>query len=258
MAVITFLSDFGEKDHYVAAVKARIISKNPGQQIIDISHDVRRHDISHAAFVMKSVFNDFPKGTVHLISVDPVTNRNVRLVAVDLDGHYFVSHDSGIFNLISGTPPSLAVALPPRESSFEAKNILASVAARLASGESLSSVGNQINDLDMKMDRQLKATKREMVGQVIHIDHFGNLITNINRTDFDNICKINGGNPAYTIRFSREIFNRIHGNYADVEDGDCFVLFNSSGLLEIGINKGRASELLGLKKDALVVIEFNP
>ncbi len=257
MAIITFLSDFGEKDHYAAAVKASILAKSPTQQIVDISHQINRHDISHAAYVIKSVFQQFPKGTVHLISVNPVTKRSARMVAVEIDGHFFVAHDSGIFNLISSTPIGFAVELPPMGNTFETRSVLGPIAARLAKGESLQSVGNQAMNLEIKMDRQLKATKREMVGQVIHIDHYGNLITNINKTDFDNICKLNGGTPGYTVRFSREVFTQLHTQYSDVEDGDCFVLFNSDGLLEIGINKGRASELLGLRKDALVSIEFN-
>lgn len=256
MAILTFLSDFGEKDHYVAAVKAAILAVNPSQQIIDISHQIRRHDIGHAAYVMKQVYNAFPEGTVHLMAIDPILSGSHWPVALKQTGHYFVGHDSGIQHLISSTPPEEIVEIPSKGGTFPARDTLAPAAARLAQGESLASIGKPIAALQVKMDRQLKATKREMVGQVIHIDHYGNLITNINKQDFDAICALHGGNPEYTLRFARELFTQIHQNYRDVEAGDCFVLFNSYGFLEIGINKGRAAELLGLKLDTPVIIEF--
>lgn len=256
MAVITFLSDFGEKDHYVAAVKASLISINPGQQIIDLTHKINRHDIGHGAYVLKNIFRNFPEGSVHLVAIDPVIRSANRLVAVELDGHFFVGFDSGIYSLIS-QGIAKAVRLENRAHSFPTRDILGPAAARLANGTRLTSVGEEINDLQTKTDRQIKATRREIVGQIIHIDHYGNLVTNIQREVFEKICEINGGDPAYLIRFGREVFRGLHGAVTDVDGGDCFVLFNSYGHLEIGINKGRASDLLGLRQDAPVIIEFN-
>jgi S-adenosylmethionine hydrolase len=258
MAAVTFMSDFGEEDHYVAAVKAAILANNPNQQIIDISHNIRRHDIAHAAYSIKQIYSSFPENTVHLIAVDPVEKGIDQLVALRLHNHFFVSHDSGIFSLISKDAPELAVNIDSFQSTFPARDFLAKVAVQLANGNSLSSIGSPINSLTTRVDRQIKATKREIVGQVINIDHYGNLITNINRQDFDAIIRLLGGNPIYQIRFARERFSRIHQNFNDVDSGECFVIFNSYGFLEIGINKGRASDLLGLRMETPVLIEFNP
>ncbi len=257
MAVITFLSDFGARDHYVPAVKAAILSANPSQQIIDISHEVKRHDIGHAGFVLNQVFRAFPAGTIHLVAVDPVLRSSIRLIALELEGHIFVGHDSGVYSLISHKRPDMVVQLPYQPSAFSVRDILVPAVIKLASGAGLNQIGEEISDYQIKMDRQVKATKREIVGQVIHIDHYGNLLTNVSKTDFDKICEINGGKPSYQVRFAREVFNRVHSSYTDVEAGDCFVLFNSSGFLEVGINKGRANDLLGLRLDTPVIIEFN-
>ena len=256
MALITFLSDFGEKDHYVAAIKAAIFSARPEQQIVDISHKIARHDISHGAFVLKSVFRDFPENSVHLVAVDPVIRGQNRLVALRLENHYFIGHDSGIYSLISSELPEEMVEIPHEESAFVTRDVLVPAALSLSNGHELSSLGETVNDLVIKTDRQVKATKREIVGQIVQIDHYGNLITNIRKSDFDNICRILGGNPGYSIRFARELFDQLNTKYSEVDDGDCFVLFNTQGLLEIGINKGKANELLGLREDAPVIIEF--
>ena len=258
MAAVTFMSDFGEEDHYVAAVKAGILSANPAQSIIDISHNIRRHDIGHAAYIIKQLYASFPPETVHLIAVDPVQRGFDSLVAVKLNDHFFVSHDSGIFSLIDKQRPSQAVKLEQGASTFPARDFLANAATRLANGHSLEELGTPIAELQTRVDRQLKATKREIVGQVIHVDHYGNLVTNINKTDFDTIANLLGGNPSYRIRFLRERFEQFHKKFNDVESGDCFVLFNAYGFLEIGINKGRACELLGLRMETPVLIEFNP
>ena len=256
MAIITFLSDFGIKDHYVATVKAKILSQNPSQTIIDISHEIRRHSILHAAFVMRHIYKSFPTGSVHIVAVDSIEHESNELVALQIEDHFFVGHNSGIFSLISSSIPQNSAVLADNQSTFPAKEIFADVAVNLAQGKSLSFIGKPSENIIQKRDRQLKITKREIVGQVIYTDHYGNLITNIRRSDFEKIVEANGGNPNYQIRFSRESFSNFHNFYTDVKEADCFVLFNSYGFLEIGINKGHAADLLGLRHDDLVTIEF--
>lgn len=256
MAVITFLSDFGEIDPYVAAVKAEILSAIPSQKIVDISHHIRRHDIGHGAYVLRNVFRSFANGSIHIVAVDPVTTESQQLVALSLEGHYFVGHNSGIYSLISSQQAAGAVVIDHPNSTFPTKSVLAKAAIGLSFGKPLSEIGSRPAELTRKVDRQIKATKREIVGQVVHIDHYGNLITNIPKSEFEKIHEMNG-KTGYRIRFAREAFDSVHKKYNDVDGGDCFVLFNNFGVLEIGINKGRASDLLGLKLDTPVMIEFN-
>ena len=249
------MSDFGTQDHYVAAVRAAILSQSPNQLIADISHDVKPYDISHGANIIKHVYREFPEKTVHLVAVDSMDSK-CDLIAMELDGHYFVGFDSGIFSLISEKKPSQLVSFEHSNCTFPAKNVLAKKALDLAEGKSLSSIGQPIEEMRVLFARQLKVTKREIAGNVVNVDHYGNLITNIRKREFEKIIEINGAGVYYTIRFGREKFQNIHSFFSDVESGDCFVVFNSSDQLQIGINKGNASELLGLSIDSPVLIEF--
>lgn len=257
MALITFMSDFGTVDHYVAAVKASIIAEAPDQHIADITHDIRPFDISHAANVLRNVYRDFPFKTVHLVAVDAMREK-AKAIAVELDGHVFVGFDTGIFSLLSDKQPNHIVVLENGQSTFPAKDVLAKAALKLANGSKLEDVGNVASEMTQLYARQLKVTKSEIAGHVVSVDHYGNLITNISKEAFQKIVEINGGDATnYAVRFGRERFENLHSFFSDVESGDCFVLFNSSGYLQVGINKGHASELLGLFVDSPVVIEFN-
>ncbi|MEX1239573.1 MAG: SAM-dependent chlorinase/fluorinase [Cyclobacteriaceae bacterium] len=255
MAIVTLLTDSGESDHYIAAIKARILAVNPETRIVDISHQIRLFDIGHAAYVMRSVFRDFPKGTVHLVGVDAAGNRGEEFLIVQLEGHFFIGVNNGLFSLLSHQQPEKIWELPasdPIFSTFPEKEIFAPAAARLASGEDPAGIGKPVTDLKRLIDRQVKATKKQITGHIIRVDHFGNLITNIPKQAFDILCK----DKAFTVQFGGEKFRRIHTAYNQAEQGECFIVFNSLDVLEIGIYKGNASELLGLDYDSVVNIIF--
>lgn len=257
MAILTFLSDFGHSDHYVAAVKARILSINPAIRIVDISHEIAPHDIGHGAHLLGAVFRDFPVGTVHLVCLSAVGRRVEPAVALRLEEQYFVGHDSGLFSLISGRNPDIAVALkaPQVQSTFPERDQLAVVAARLASGDNMHEMGSPYPELHRLIGRQVKANKKQIIGHVMRVDHYGNLITNIPQSDFDNILKLNG-TGRYEVRVGREKLKKIQNTFADTDGGEIFLLFNSNGVLQIGIKNGHASELLGIGHDAPIMIDF--
>jgi S-adenosyl-L-methionine hydrolase (adenosine-forming) len=255
MAIVTLLTDSGESDHYVAAIKARIISVNPGVRIEDISHKIKPADIGHAAFVLRSVFRDFPKGTVHLIGVDATGNRGDVPIALQLEDHFFVGCDNGLFGLITDKSHQQLVelnAINTISTTFPERDIFAPTAAKLASGVSITNLGKPMTSFKRMIDRQVKATKKLISGSVIRVDGMGNLITNIPRETFEILSR----DKIYTIQFGGEKFRRIHTQYNQADDGECFLVFNSIGLLEIGIFKGNASELLGLEYDSAVNIIF--
>lgn len=255
MAFITLLTDSGESDHYVAAIKAKIISVNPGLPIVDISHQIKPHDIGHAAFVLRAVFRDFPKGTVHLVGVGSTMNKGDQFIALQIEDHFFVGADNGIFGLISEKSHQQIAeinVINPIVSTFPERDVFAVVAAKIASGVSITDLGRPLPGFKRMIDRQVKATRKLITGSVIRVDHFGNLITNIPKEAFDVLSRDKG----YTIQFGGEKFRRIHTQYNQAEEGDCFLVFNSLGFLEIGINKGNASELLGLEYDSAVNIVF--
>lgn len=255
MKIITFLSDFGEEDHYVGAVKASILSQNPVAQIIDISHRISAFDISHAAYVLSNTFRNFPKGTIHLVAVDPSDKQHQQALLAEIEGHTFVGFDNGIFSLISDLEVSQLRSVPVNGSTFIAKDLLGPICGKLSNGLVIEDLGSPTNEFRKLISKAPKVTKREIVGSVIRIDSYGNLITNIERRQFEKIQELNGQVP-FQIRFGRERYRAFHQHYNEAEPGDCYVLFNSEGKLQIGINKGNAAGLLGLRLDAQIFIEF--
>jgi S-adenosyl-L-methionine hydrolase (adenosine-forming) len=256
MAIITFMSDFGHRDHYVAAVKAKILSINANIKIVDITHSIEHFNIPHAAFVLRSVFRDFPKGTVHLVSVNSPAREKDKMLAVKLEEHYFVGVDNGLFSLLSDKAPTVVVELRPDANYspvFPDKSLLAASAVSLASAISIYNLGKQVKEIKRMLNRQLKVTREQISGNVIHVDNYGNLITNITREIFEKIKNDRG----YNVMFGVENLDSISESYDSVENGDCLLLFNSSGLLEISISQGNASELLGMSFDSPISITFN-
>jgi len=256
MAIVTLLTDSGESDHYVAAIKAKILGINPGLTLVDISHKIQPCDIAHGAFVLNSVFRDFPKGTVHLVGVNSTGSVGSVAIGLQLEDHFFVGSDNGLLGLISDKPHQQLVdinSINPVFTSFPEKEIFAPTTAKLASGVSITTLGKPMASFKKMIGRSVKATRKLIAGHVMRVDNFGNLITNISQTDFDILSK----GKTFTITFSGEKFRRIHTNYFQADQGDCFLLFNSIGLLEIGIYKGRANELLGMEYDSAVSILFD-
>ncbi|MDN5200162.1 SAM-dependent chlorinase/fluorinase [Fulvivirgaceae bacterium BMA10] len=254
MALITFMSDFGDSDHYVAAVKAKIYSIDPTLKLIDISHQIEACNIAHGSFVLKSVFKEFPAGTIHLATVNTSVQGSYELIAIKLEDHYFVGSNNGLFSLISDSEPTEAITLhwDNEKGSFPEKDILAEAAGKLAQGISLNELGDPVTNLQRMLNKKSRATKQKISGHVIHVDHFGNLITNIEYNDFSILSK----NRKYKIIYGRTSTGEIHNAYSSVVHGECFTIFNSLGLLEIGIYMGNGSELLGLNYDSPVNIIF--
>lgn len=251
------MSDFGHRDHYVAAVKAKILSFSHNLKIVDITHQIEPFNIMHGAYVLRSVFRDFPKGTVHLVSVNNPTGKEDRLLAMKLEDHFFVGSDNGIFSLLS-EKISLLVELKKDitnnnfHPTFPEKTTLAAAAAALANEVSIYNLGPQVTDIKTMLNRQPRTSKEQILGCVIHVDNLGNLITNITKETFYQICD----NRAFKITFSRDELTAISETYHDVENGDSLALFNSSGLLEICMRQGKASQLLGMDVESPVNITF--
>ena len=253
MGLITFLSDFGYTDHYVAAVKAKILRSAPQTQIIDISHDVEAYNIAHGAFVLNSLFREFPAGTVHLVAVDSQGSKQGRFLAVQFQDHYFVAADNGILSLIFESQPIEIVELPViTPTTFAAKDILAPAASALANGTELQQLGTSITHYRELINRQLRLSDHAITGHVVHVDHYGNLITNVSRDSMDAI----GHDRPFTVQFARESVQKISGDFTQVDEGDVICFYNQQGWLSIGVNKGHASELLGLHYDSQVNVHF--
>ena len=252
MPLITFTSDFGSIDHYVATVKAVIYRADRQVDVIDVCHHIEHYNIAHGAFVLKSVYAGFPEGTVHLIAVNSDSYPN-RFVAAKLHNHYFIGADNGLISLLSEEQPECIVELDVAEPTvFAARDVLAPAAVALCQGLPIEQLGGQASDVTRRIPRSLRANRRQINGHVIHVNHYGNLITNIDQETFEQLSN----DANYQIIFGRERARSIHQIYHDVELGECVLLFNSLGLLEVSINQGSAHDLLGLGYDSPVIVRF--
>jgi len=257
MPLVTFLSDFGDSDHYVAAVKAAILKESSGTQIIDISHNIKKFDIIHAAHVLKSVYQDFPQGSIHLVAVNVPSEAGENLIAVKLNEHFFLTSNNGLLSLISENDPEAlySIKTTAADSIATVKDQLAPAIVQLIKGKSLKDIGKPMNLADYKryFPLRVKATRAIIQGHVVHVDGYGNLITNIAKTDYDILSK----DKSLQIKFRNYALTKVLKHYYDCKGGEAFAIFDSNGFLEIGIKEGNANQLLGLEYGSMVSIKFD-
>jgi len=253
MPLITFISDFGQSDHYVASVKGSILKLNSNIKIVDISHEIKKYDISHAAYVFKNVYKEFPKGTIHVISVNN-TDINNGIILFQLDNQFIITFDSGIVSLIDSRENINVILLEGNINPSFPEKFMGEIASKLASGINYTTLGRPIKDIKKYHNMEVSISKNKIIGYSIRIDHYGNIITNISESDFNNVLSKNS--DIFEINLGIEKIAQISKSYNDVDTADLFALFNFNRLLEIGMNRGNASELLGIKNHTPITIKF--
>ncbi|MFA6923005.1 MAG: SAM-dependent chlorinase/fluorinase [Bacteroidales bacterium] len=261
MAIITLTTDWGLKDFYVGAFKGLIISNCPGATIIDISNEIPSFDILKASFVLKNSYNNFPKGTIHLVDINKWHERNTDLsfIAAEKNGSYFIGRDNGLFSLTFESFPETVVRITDDieedQHSLNIRDLYVKVIYHIFQGKSLDELGNKKSNWFEMKNMQPLTDKNVLIGSIIYIDSYGNAITNITRNLFNEV----GKGRQYKIIFKREGYydiDKISKNYHDIETGDRLALFNSSDYLEIAINEGNASSLIDLKYNETIRVEF--
>lgn len=255
--VITLTTDSGYRDFYVAVIKGGIISRLPDCQIIDISHQIESFDIQQAAFILKNSYHVFPQGTVHLLGVNAIPEWQQPLVAIKANGHYFTGPDNGIFSLME-LRPEIIIELDHKSSkhkSFPAADLLVDASCKLATGTDIASLGTHKDALYERTMFRPVSEPSVLRGTVIHIDRYGNVITNITREMFEHV----GRGRSFQISLRRSDYNidTISGHYNDVPEGEKLALFGFSGHLEIAMNKGNAAGLLNMRLNDALRIEFD-
>jgi S-adenosylmethionine hydrolase len=257
MPVITLTSDWGTKDHYLASVKGAILKQIPEARIIDISHEVPPHDLTQAAFILKNCYRDFPSGTIHILGISTEESEVNPHTAILADGHYFIGADNGIFTLIfDEQKPDKIVEITLIQDSefftFSSRDRFVKAAALLAGGEDILKLGDLRESLNQKFLFAPVVDNDVIKGMVIYIDNYQNVITNISKEKFKEV----GRNRKYTISFRGEEIHTINDSYSDVPVGEILALFGCNGHLEIAMNNGTASSLLGLNPNDPVRVEF--
>ncbi|WP_430907479.1 SAM hydrolase/SAM-dependent halogenase family protein [Maribacter sp. 2-571] len=275
MAIITLTTDFGLKDHFVGALKGSIHTELSDAQIVDISHGISPFNIHECAYIVKNAYKSFPEGTIHIVGVDAEPTPENQHIAMLVDGHYFITANTGVMGLIvSEIRPEkvVQVNIPnPEGGSFPVLDVFVKAACHLARGGTLEVVGKPFDSL-----KQLKAFAptvtdggNKIVGNVVYIDNYGNVVTNIHKNFFDAYRK--GRDFELNARTTK--IKKIHHRYSDIINfdleksnrrgaGDLLALFNSSQYIELAIYKsdlntvGGAATLLGLDYRDMVTINF--
>ena len=253
MAIITLLTDFGTQDEYVGVVKGVILGINPGATLVDISHHVPPQGVQQAGDMLKTAFGWFPQGTVHLAVVDPgVGSRRAILVARHA-GHLFVAPDNGLLSLIWGDQPPEAVVrvensrlfLHPVSATFQARDMLAPVAAHLSLGMAIKTIGPSMDfsqAVRIVRRRAQQTEDGEIIGEVVSADRFGNLRTNIDAALLD---RLRGGDARriLVVRIGTYQIEGMSSHYAQSETGGLMALVGSRNQLEVAVNGGSALDL---------------
>jgi S-adenosylmethionine hydrolase len=254
--IITLLTDFGEIDGFVGTMKGVILSINPHAKIVDISHQIPDQDIEAGAFVLNNSYRYFPKGTVHLAVVDPGVGSERKILAVQSDDYFFIAPDNQILKYIFHSNETLTVVevlnkqffLDNISQTFHGRDIFAPIAAHLSTGLCIAQLGRETKNYDRGAIDQPKITKSGIIGSIIYIDKFGNLITNITEKL---ICK-----PISSIKIGASIINRLSNSYTEVDIGQPLAIIGSSGYFEIAVRNGNAHQQLSLNRGEVIKIEF--
>ncbi|MBB1194893.1 hypothetical protein DNC80_14580 [Flavobacterium sp. SOK18b] len=274
MSIITLTTDYGLKDHFVGALKGKILSQYAEATIIDISHEIDPFNTVEASYCVSAAYSSFPKGSIHLIGVDMERNKENQHVAIQWNDHYFIAADNGILSMLSQKiNPQEIVAIDIHDQlDQDAADLDAFVfvACHLAKGGALKTIGTPIDTLKEVTDLNavLAVDGNSLKGHVVYIDHFGNVVTNISKEYFNQVAQ----GRSYEIVLKTKNIKNILQNYSAIAkndkypiksyEGEKLAIFNEAGYLEIAIFRsnpskvGSASSLLGLNYRDVIIIKF--
>jgi len=256
--IITLLTDFGSDGYFVGAMKGVILKRNRGIRLIDITHVIARQNVSEAAFVLLAVYREFPPGSVHLAVVDPGVGSARRSLAIAAGGFHFVGPDNGIFDYVlkrereyrAHVIENPEVSRESPASTFHGRDVFAPAAAALAEGFPLESIGSAVENLNsLPHLNPIRLVGDALEGRILHVDRFGNCVTNITALDVD-------GWGGIELRAGGNLVREVRAFYAAGSSGEPFLILGSAGFLEISVSGGSAAAHLGI--DAGFVVTARP
>jgi len=255
MATITLLTDFGHRDVYVGVMKGVINQISPEAAVIDLCHEIPAQDVRTAGYMLAASFQYFKEGSIHVAVVDPGVGSERRAIAARAAGHVFVLPDNGLISFVAaGHRLDQVVSLKndayfrkPVSRTFHGRDVFAPVAAHLSLGVSLRALGPAIADPIIEAVPQPRRENGKLLGEVIHVDRFGNLVTNISESDVANL-------PEVGVRIGFAEIAGLRQSYAEAGPGELLVIIGSFGNLEISVACGNAAEALGVGVGAAVEI----
>jgi len=259
-SIITLITDFGLQDGYIGVMKGVMANINPSASVIDISNTIVAQDIFQAACVLDNSYNFFPRGTIHVVIVDPGVGSERKILCLKTKDYLFLAPDNGVLSFVIAKEESPSIRevtndeffLPKISNTFHGRDIFAPVAAHLSKGVSHKELGKRIDKInEISLPKPILSPDGDLTAEIIYVDSFGNLITNVNEEIFDRM-KIGKGKVSITM--GRRRINGICSSYSDVGDNEALAIFGSSGYLEISVNRGSAGSILKLKKGDKLIL----
>ena len=265
MRIVTLTSDLGYRDHYLAIVKATLLSKNPEFQIIDLSCEIKNHNIADAAYILKNSLPHFPANTIHLVAIkfsqesskseNQIGMDNSRYLVTRYKDQYILCPDAGLFSLIDAEFKESVYQLyyeGHHKNHFFLKDVFVDAALHISQNKALEEIASLTSDYYRATQFESYLTGNILKGKAIYVDSFGNIVTNITKKRFEEVV----GKRSFTITFPAKRIDKIYNTYDEVKHGAALVLFNSSGYLEVAVNGGSAFNLL-CPKDIGKNFDFN-
>lgn len=255
---IVLMTDFGIHDHYVGVMKGVIAGICQESSVIDLTHNIDPQDVTAGAFVLSASHTYFPQDTIFTCVIDPGVGTSRDVVCARIDGRTYLAPDNGLLSVVAARADDVRYVAaenekymlkdaPGSQTTFDGRDVFASVAAHLADGVSLDKMGTAMPRIkDLELPHPVKTTSGMLTGEIIYVDQFGNLITNISvatlqatfRTSLEHI-KVHAGD---------ELIDGVSESYAETEEGELLALISSNGYLEIAANQGSAAEKLGCER----------
>ncbi len=258
MSVVTITTDFGTKDGYVGEVKGVLATRAPEAALVDVAHDVTPGDVRGAAWILGRIWSRFPVGTVHLAVVDPGVGGARTPIAVRVAERWFVGPDNGLLSFVSrafsveeARRIDLAIGGSPPSNTFHGRDVFAPAAAHLSAGADPRRIGPEVEGsqiVELTLPRPVRQGD-SLHGHVLHVDHFGNLITNLQNDDLP---------PSPRVMISGVTVPTLSRSYGAVGRGELLASLGSGGTLEIAVRDGSASERLGVDRDEEVEVRPSP
>lgn len=253
--LITLTTDFGLSDYYVGAMKGVILSICPRARIVDISHGVEAFAVAEGAFLLSQACRYYPRGTVHVVVVDPGVGTSRRPILARAAGQYFIAPDNGVLSMIYAREKHRVRAitserylLRPVSQTFHGRDIFAPSAAHLAGGVAPAKFGPLISDyLRLDFDKPARTGRRTWAGSILHIDRFGNIVTNFSTTGFPDLAE-----HAFEMAIGQRRVSVLARNYAECGINEPFAIIGSAGYYEISVGQSSAAKLLGCAAGAPV------
>lgn len=276
--IVTLLTDFGEQDEYVGAMKGVILNIAPDCQLVDISHQVKPQDIRQAAGFLDNIYTYYPRHTVHIVVVDPGVGSDRKPIALETAHGVFVAPDNGVLTLVNNRENKLRAFLldkpeywlPSPSTTFHGRDIFSPVGAHLASGVPIEKLGSPLKSITLFTEAELTISPSVIKGEVVRIDRFGNALTNIapvhwvdaGTLEIETEPSVKQGKLRFKAASARtscgwHTVNGIQRTYSESPAGQPLVLVGSSGELEIAINMGNASDRFAIQVGSPVTVQLD-